>query len=136
ESGMDLKGGDTLYHSFRAYQNKLLREYASMADEFHFRTVDARRSIQHIQEELRKQVTAFLEEEENVVWVKALGGEQIPLWHRAPPPVHPANPGGAAQAGHRVPRRGRKASGAGPRPSMSVITWNLHLGNHRETHSR
>jgi dTMP kinase len=64
ESGMDLKGGDDIYDSFRAYQNKLLREYASMADEFHFRTVDARRSIQHIQEELRKQVTAFLEEEE------------------------------------------------------------------------
>jgi dTMP kinase len=64
ESGMDLKGGDDIYDSFRAYQNKLLREYSSMADEFHFRTVDARRSIQHIQEELRKQVTAFLEEEE------------------------------------------------------------------------
>ena len=64
ESGMDLKGGDDIYDSFRAYQNKLLREYASMADEFHFRTVDARRSIQHIQEELRKQVTTFLEEEE------------------------------------------------------------------------
>jgi dTMP kinase len=64
ESGMDLKGGDDIYDSFRAYQNKLLREYASMADEFHFRTVDARRSIQHIQEELRKQVTSFLEEEE------------------------------------------------------------------------
>jgi dTMP kinase len=64
ESGMDLKGGDDIYDSFRAYQNKLLREYSSMADEFHFRTVDARRSIQHIQEELRKQVTSFLEEEE------------------------------------------------------------------------
>ena len=44
-----------------AYQNKLLREYASMADEFHFRTLDARRSIDHIQDELRKQVAAFLE---------------------------------------------------------------------------
>ena len=37
ESGMDLKHGDDIYDSFRAYQNKLLREYASMADEFHFR---------------------------------------------------------------------------------------------------
>ena len=27
ESGMDLKGGDDIYDSFRAYQNKLLREY-------------------------------------------------------------------------------------------------------------
>ena len=38
ESGMDLKHGDDIYDSFRAYQNKLLREYASMADEFHFRS--------------------------------------------------------------------------------------------------
>ena len=61
ESGMDLKLGDDIYDSFRAYQNKLLREYASMADEFHFRTLDARRSVERIQEELRKQVQMFLE---------------------------------------------------------------------------
>ena len=61
ESGMDLKLGDDIYDSFRAYQNRLLREYASMADEFHFRTLDARRSVDRIQDELRKQVAAFLE---------------------------------------------------------------------------
>ena len=61
ESGMDMKSADDIYDSFRLYQNKLLREYASMADEFHFRTLDARRSIDHIQDELRKQVAAFLE---------------------------------------------------------------------------
>src|ERR1700676_1908451 len=60
ESGMDLKHGDDIYDSFRAYQSKLLREYASMADEFHFRNVDARRPIEQIQEELRRQVAAFL----------------------------------------------------------------------------
>src|SRR5438552_3805361 len=53
ESGMDLKHGDDIYDSFRAYQNKLLRDYGSMADEFHFRIVDARRSSDHIQEERR-----------------------------------------------------------------------------------
>ena len=58
---MDLKHGDDIYDSFRAYQNKLLREYASMADEFHFRVVDARRPVDQIQDELRKQVAAFLE---------------------------------------------------------------------------
>src|SRR6187455_1588003 len=62
ESGMDLKHGDDIYDSFRAYQNKLLREYSSMAHEFHFRTVDARRSVDHIQQELRRQVSAFLED--------------------------------------------------------------------------
>src|SRR3984893_15122333 len=61
ESGMDLKTGDDIYDSFRTYQNKLLREYASMADEFHFRNVDARRPIDRIQDELRRQVGAFLE---------------------------------------------------------------------------
>ena len=61
ESGMDLKHGDDIYDSFRAYQNKLLREYASMSDEFHFRVVDARRTVDRIQDELRKQVSAFLE---------------------------------------------------------------------------
>jgi dTMP kinase len=61
ESGMDLKHGDDIYDSFRTYQNRLLREYASMADEFSFRVVDARRSIDRIQDELRKQVGAFLE---------------------------------------------------------------------------
>src|ERR687884_294142 len=59
ESGMDLKHGDDIYDSFRTYQNKLLKEYASMADEFHFRVIDARRTVERIQEELRRQVSAF-----------------------------------------------------------------------------
>jgi dTMP kinase len=63
ESGMDLKHGDDIYDSFRAYQNRLLREYASMADEFHFSVLDARRSIDQIQNELRRQVGSFLEQE-------------------------------------------------------------------------
>src|ERR671923_392160 len=61
ESGMDLKSGDDIYDSFRTYQNRLLKEYASMSEEYHFRVVDARRPIHRIQEELRKQVEAFLE---------------------------------------------------------------------------
>ncbi len=61
ESGMDLKGGDDIYESFRTYQRSLLKEYASMAEEFHFRILDARRSVDRIQDELRKQVGAFLE---------------------------------------------------------------------------
>ena len=61
ESGMDMKLGDDIYDSFRAYQNKMLREFGSLADEFHFRSIDARRPIEQIQEELRRQVSAFLE---------------------------------------------------------------------------
>ena len=67
ESGMDLKHGDDIYDSFRTYQSKLLREYQSMADEFHFRVVDARRSIERIQEELRRHVAAYLEPTEKPI---------------------------------------------------------------------
>jgi dTMP kinase len=62
ESGMDLKLGDDIYESFRAYQRSLLKEYASMADEFNFRVLDARRKVDVIQEELRRQIGAFLSE--------------------------------------------------------------------------
>ncbi len=60
ESGMDLKLGDDIYDSFRTYQTKLLREYNALADEFGFRTLDARQPIDRIQQELRRQIGAFL----------------------------------------------------------------------------
>ena len=60
ESGMDMKAADDIHDSFRTYQSKLLREYAALAEEFRFRTIDARQPIDRIQQELRRQVTAFL----------------------------------------------------------------------------
>ena len=69
ESGMDMKLGDDIYESFRAYQRALLREYASMADEFGFRMLDARRRIDVIQDELRRQIGAFLAESDGVAAV-------------------------------------------------------------------
>jgi dTMP kinase len=62
ESGMDMKLGDDIYESFRAYQRALLKEYASMGDEFNFRLLDARRKVDVIQDELRRQIAAFLME--------------------------------------------------------------------------
>ena len=62
ESGMDMKLGDDIYESFRAYQRVLLKEYASMADEFGFRVLDAKRKVEVIQDELRRQIAAFLAE--------------------------------------------------------------------------
>jgi thymidylate kinase len=59
---MDLKLGDDIYESFRAYQRSLLKEYASMADEYNFRVLDARRKVDVIQDELRRQIGAFLAE--------------------------------------------------------------------------
>ncbi len=60
ESGMDLKSGDDIYDSFRAYQGKLMREYNQLADEFGFRVLDGRLPVDRIQEELRRQIGAFL----------------------------------------------------------------------------
>jgi len=61
ESGMDLKAGDDIYESFRSYQRTLLKEYAAMADEFGFRVIDGRKSVNSIQDVLRRQVGEFLE---------------------------------------------------------------------------
>src|SRR3954463_4818235 len=77
ESGMDLKLGDDIYESFRAYQKALLREYTSMADEFGFRVLDARRKVDVIQDELRRQIGAFLAEAEAPV--PAPKAEDIPV---------------------------------------------------------
>jgi dTMP kinase len=60
ESGMDMKAGDDIYESFRAYQRQLLKEYTAMAEEFGFRVIDSKRSVNTIQEELRRQIGEFL----------------------------------------------------------------------------
>jgi len=60
ESGMDLKLGDDIYDSFRMYQRALLREYNALCEEFRFRPIDARLPVDSIQDELRRQVGAFL----------------------------------------------------------------------------
>jgi dTMP kinase len=60
ESGMDLKAGDDIYENFRSYQRQVLKEYASMADEFGFRVVEGKRPVDVIQEELRRQIGEFL----------------------------------------------------------------------------
>jgi dTMP kinase len=67
ESGMDMKSGDDIYDSFKAYQRQLLKEYTAMAEEFGFRVLDGRKSIQSIQEELRRQVGEFLEGDEGIM---------------------------------------------------------------------
>ena len=64
ESGMDMKLGDDIYDSFRTYQTKLLREYNALGDEFGFRTLDARLPVDRIQQELRRQIGAFLAPQE------------------------------------------------------------------------
>ena len=63
ESGMDMKFGDDIFDNFRGYQRRLLKVYAAMSKEFGFRVIDGRMPIDRIQDELRRQVGAFLEEQ-------------------------------------------------------------------------
>ena len=62
ESGMDMRLGDDIHDSFRTYQTRLLRKYNALAREFGFRVIDARRPIDDIQAELRRQIGRFLTE--------------------------------------------------------------------------
>ncbi len=60
ESGMHLALGDDIFESFKHYQGRLIDEYNSLANEFDFTSIDARRSIDTIQGELREHVAAYL----------------------------------------------------------------------------
>jgi dTMP kinase len=61
ESGMDLRLGDNLYDSFLAYQRLLLAQFDRMATTEPFAVVDAARSVEHIQQELRDRIEQLLE---------------------------------------------------------------------------
>ena len=61
ESGMDLRLGTDLYDSFKKYQSLLIEEFDKMAEEFHFNVVDARKSPEEIQEELRGHILPVLQ---------------------------------------------------------------------------
>ena len=84
ESGMHLALGNDIFESFQRYQRRLIEEYNVLAREFAFVSIDARRSIDAIQGELREHVAAYL------------AGAR-----RAPP-----SPGSDQTANHRVRRRG------------------------------
>ena len=60
ESGMDLRLGADLYESFKKYQSLLIEEFDKMAEEFRFNVVDARKSPEEIQEELRGHILPVL----------------------------------------------------------------------------
>ncbi|MFO0729913.1 MAG: thymidylate kinase [Nitrospiraceae bacterium] len=60
ESGMDLRLGADLYDSFKKYQGLLIEEFDKMAEEFNFQVIDARKSPEEIQEELRAKIQLLL----------------------------------------------------------------------------
>ncbi|OQW33576.1 MAG: hypothetical protein A4E19_04110 [Nitrospira sp. SG-bin1] len=61
ESGMDLRLGADLYDSFKKYQTLLIEEFDKMAMEFRFNVVDARKSPEEIQDELRGYILPVLQ---------------------------------------------------------------------------
>ncbi|GMV97776.1 MAG: thymidylate kinase [Phycisphaerae bacterium] len=77
ETGMDVRRGDDPYDAFKHYQSLLIREYNSMADEFGFKTVDARLRPENIQERLRAIVSEFF------------AGRETPYWVEQPAPAPP-----------------------------------------------
>lgn len=54
EAGMDLGLSQDPYESFREFQGKILREYKSMLDEFHFVIIDATESVENQQMKVRQ----------------------------------------------------------------------------------
>jgi dTMP kinase len=60
ESGMHLALGTDLFDSFVRYQRKLIGEYQRLAEEFKFLSIDARRSIDEVQSELRSHIADYL----------------------------------------------------------------------------
>jgi len=60
ESGMHLALGTDLFDSFQRYQRSLIEEYRRLAREFGFVTIDAHRSIDDVQNELRTHIFRYL----------------------------------------------------------------------------
>jgi len=60
ESGMDLHVSDNIFDSFRKYQKGLIEAYDKMAEEYGFEVLDARRSVQEIQEDLRTRIESII----------------------------------------------------------------------------
>jgi len=60
ESGMHLALGHDMFDSFTRYQTQLTGEYNRLARQHHFVEVDARRSIDDIQSELRGHISNYL----------------------------------------------------------------------------
>jgi len=74
ESGMDLRLGADLYESFKKYQSLLIEEFDKMAEEFRFNVVDARKSPEDIQEELRAHIMPVLPGHKRMVDLERVSG--------------------------------------------------------------
>lgn len=53
ESGMDFLKGDDIYENYLRYQTAILNQFEALAEEYHFHSVDANRSVPEIFTDLR-----------------------------------------------------------------------------------
>ena len=64
EAGMDMEWADDEEESFKLFQGRILEEYDRMVDEFGLTVIDATRSIEKQQREMRAIVKTYLAKEE------------------------------------------------------------------------
>ncbi len=64
EAGMDMHLETDLYESFRKYQSRLIREYNKLSKEFGFVTVDATKSVDSIQNRIRKEIQTLIQKKQ------------------------------------------------------------------------
>ncbi|HKQ53521.1 MAG TPA: thymidylate kinase [Pyrinomonadaceae bacterium] len=64
EAGMDMAWADDEEESFKLFQGRILEEYDRMVDEFGLTVIDATRSIEKQQREMRAIVNTYLAKEE------------------------------------------------------------------------
>src|SRR5215831_3326417 len=76
ESGQDLHLADNIFDSFKKYQKILIQTYDNMAEEYKFQVVDARRSVEEIQQDLRQRIENVIRRGKNssVVPLPSAGG--------------------------------------------------------------
>ena len=61
EAGRDIGLAPDLYTSFRRYQSLMLEEFDRMAELYGFKTIDASRTVEEVQAELRQEVADLLD---------------------------------------------------------------------------
>lgn len=61
ESGMDMNLADNIFDSFVKYQKRLIEKYDQIAQQEQFEVVDARKSVDEIQQAIRAKVSQLLE---------------------------------------------------------------------------
>ncbi|MDI9400415.1 MAG: dTMP kinase [Limisphaerales bacterium] len=61
EAGMDLKLAPTREESFRIFQGRMLEKYVELSEEFDFTTINANRTIEEQQSEVRKLLVNHLD---------------------------------------------------------------------------